>query len=557
MEVKSKAVHKLALGTNYALVAVLLAAILAIVNAFSYRHFFRIDLTRTKRYTISEATRNILANLDDLVNIKVYLSKKMPPYMAPITDQVKDLLEEYRIYGKGNIAIEYIDPADDPALAQKLQFMGIPQLRLNIVEKDQAAVTAVYMGLAVLYGDNKEVIPALTDTATLEYELTSKVLRVRNKEIKTVGFLSGHGEPELQQLSVIDKELKEQYYTRQVATSSGEKIPSDIAVLVVASPKKLSDRDLFEIDQYLMSGGRVIFLIDGVNIEERSLHGTAIDSGINKLLAHYGVSVLPEVVLDRLNENASFRSGPFSIFIPYPFWVKVVRQSTPVDHPIINRIESITFPWASPLEIMQDNSTSRQVTVLAQTTQYAWTQKGYFDFNPRQEYMPPREGKQLVLAAAVSGKFGSFFADKGVPAPEKKEEDLSDEKGGAGAGKDKKKDKPEEKKAAEQRTVIKESPDTKIIVVGNSRFIEDNFITQFDGNRAFFLNAIDWMTIGDALIGIRSRESGESPLHVLSDQAKAVVRFVNLFAVPVLLVLFGLVQFSLRRRRKRLGVVSL
>ena len=557
MEVKSKTVHKLALGTNYVLVAVLLAAILAIVNAFSYRHFFRIDLTRTKRYTISDSTRNILANLDDLVNIKVYLSKKMPPYMAPLTDQVKDLLDEYRIYGKGNIAIEYIDPADDPSLAQKLQFMGIPQLRLNIVEKDQAAVTTVYMGLAVLYGDNKEVIPALTDTATLEYELTSKVLRVRNKEIKTVGFLSGHGEPELQQLSVIDKELKEQYYTKQVSTTSGEKIPSDIAVLVVATPKKLSDRDLFEIDQYIMSGGRVIFLIDGVDVEERSLHGTTIDSGISKLLTHYGVNVLPEVVLDRLNENASFRSGPFSIFIPYPFWVKVVRQSTPVDHPIINRIESITFPWASPLEIAQDNSTARQVSILAQTTQYAWTQKGYFDFSPRQEYVPPREGKQLVLAAAISGKFASFFADKSVPAPEHKEEDLQDEKGGAGSSKDKKKDKPQEKKASEQRTVIKESPDTKIIVVGNARFIQDNFITQFDGNRAFFLNAIDWMTIGDALIGIRSRESGESPLHILSDRAKAVVRLVNLLAVPVLLVLFGLVQFSMRRRRKRLGVVPL
>jgi len=115
----------------------------------------------------------------------------------------------------------------------------------------------------------------------------------------------------------------------------------------------------------------------------------------------------------------------------------------------------------------------------------------------------------------------------------------------------------DKKKPAEPRTIIPESPDTKIIVVGNSRFVEENFVTQFDGNRTFFLNAVDWMTIGDALIGIRSRESGESPLHVISDQAKVAVRFINMFAVPVLLVLFGLVQFSMRRRRKRLGVVPL
>jgi len=557
MEMKSKTIQKVARGTNYALVAVLLAGILAVLNAFSYRHFVRLDLTRSKRYTISEATKSILSGLDDLVNIKVYLSRKLPPYLAPLTDQVKDMLEEYRVYGKGNIAVEYIDPADDPMLAQKLQFMGIPQLRLNIVEKDQAAVTTVYLGLAVLYGDNKEVIPALTDTAILEYELTSKVLRVRNKDIKTIGFLSGHGEPELgKELSVVEKELKEQYYTRPVETASGEKIPAEVVVLVVASPKKLSDRDLFEIDQYLMSGGRVIFLVDGVSVDERNMHGTVLDSGVTKLLAHYGVKVLPEVVLDRLNENASFRSGPFSIFMPYPFWVKAIRQSTPVDHPIINRIESITFPWASPLELAQDNATNRQVTILAQTTPYAWTQKGYFDFNPRQDYLPPHDMKQRILAAAVTGKFSSFFANKSVPAPEKKDENLSDTSSD-GSAKDAKKTASDKKKPAEPRTIIPESPDTKIIVVGNSRFVEENFVTQFDGNRAFFLNAVDWMTIGDALIGIRSRESGESPLHVISDQAKVAVRFINMFAVPVLLVLFGLVQFSMRRRRKRLGVVPL
>jgi ABC-2 type transport system permease protein len=392
--------------------------------------------------------------------------------------------------------------------------------------------------------------------ATLEYELTSKVLRVRNKEIKTIGFLSGHGEPDLeQQLASIDKELKEQYYTRPVMTAAGEKIPGDIAALVVASPKKLSERDLFEIDQYLMSGGKVIFLIDGVAVDERSMRGTPVDSGINRLLEHYGVRVLPEVVLDRLNENASFRSGPFSIFMPYPFWIRVIRQSTPTEHPISNGIESMTLAWASPLEILQDRTKDKQVSILAQSTEYSWVQQGYFDFNPKQDYEPPEEKlQQRVLAAAMTGKFASFFADKAIPAAEKKEEDLPDGKKTKTGAQDRDSTKPEDKQADEQRTIIKESPETKIIVAGNSRFIEENFVAQFDGNRTFFLNAIDWFTIGDALIGIRSRESGESPLHVISDQAKAVVRFANLICVPLLLIIFGLVQFSMRRRRKRLGV---
>ena len=556
---KAKGLKKITRGTNYLVVALLVAGILAAINALSYRHFFRIDLTENKKFTISDSTKKIISGLDDIINIKVYLSKKLPPYMATLTDQVKDLLEEYTVYAKGNLAIEYIDPADDPSMQQKLQFMGIPQLRLNIVEKDQAAVTNVYMGLAVLYGDSKEVIPALTDLATLEYELTGKILRVKNKDIKTIGFLSGHGEPELEKdLATVEKELKEQYSTKASTTAAGVKIPGDIAALVVASPKKLTERDLFEIDQYIMSGGKALFLVDTISIEERSLRGMPINSSLETLTEHYGIRVAPELVLDQLNENASFRSGPYNVFVPYPFWIRVVRQSVTTDHPIINGLESMVLPWASPLEILQDKAKGKTVAILAQSTEYSYTQKENFDLNPRQEFSPePGSMKQRVLAAAVAGKFSSFFADKPMPPAEKKEEPVAGEEDAANTvevkGADKKQPG-EEKKGEEPRTVIKESPETKIIVVGNSRFIENNFSEQFDGNRAFFLNAIDWFTLGDSLMGIRSRESGESSLRVISDKAKVAVRYINMFGMSCLLALFGLVQFYLRRRRKRLGM---
>lgn len=540
---------KVTYGTNYIVIVLLLAGILVIVNAFSFRHFFRVDLTENKLFTISDSTKKVLKSLDDIVNIKVYLSRKLPPYMVTITDQVKDLLEEYKVYSGGNIDIEYIDPADDPSMQQKLRFMGIPQLRLNIIEKDKAAVINVYMALAVLYSDNKEVIPALTDLATLEYELTSKILRVTSSEVRTIGFLSGHGEPELEkEIGTINNELKEQYYTRKVETSGGEKIPEDVAALVVASPKKLSDRDLFEIDQYIMSGGRVIFLLDTINIEQRGLRGLPIGCSIEGLVEHYGIKVLTELVLDQLNANASFKSGPFSIFIPYPFWVRVVRQSIEGDHPIINKLESMVLPWASPLEIIQEKTKDKTVAVLARSSDYSWTQKGYFDLNPRQDFFPRKDQmKNHLMAAAVSGKFRSFFADKTVPPVEQKEAEDKD--------KPDEPEKPEETSTDETRTIIKESPETKIIVVGNSRFITENFSLQFDGNRAFFLNAIDWFTIGDYLIDIRSRESGERPLKIVSDKTKTVVRAVNMLGVPVMLAIFGMVLFFLRRRRKRLGII--
>jgi len=550
---KNTGYKKLTRGASFLIVAALAFGVLVFVNALSYRHFYRADLTATKKYTVSDATKKVLAGLDDIVNIKVYLSRKVPPYMAPVTDQVKDMLEEYRIAATGNLDIEYLDPADDPTLQQKLQFMGIPQLRLNIMEKDQAAVTTVYMGLAVLYGDSKEVIPALTDLATIEYDLTGKILRVKNKGVKTIGFLSGHGEPGLESsLTIVNRELRDQYYTRTVSTAGGEAIPPEVSVLVVATPRQLTERELFAIDQYLMKGGKAVFLIDGVEPQERTMQGTLIDSPVMKLLEQYGVKVLPELVLDQLSENASFKSGPYNVTLPYPFWVRVVRQNTETDHPIVSSIETMVMPWVSPLEVLQDRLGSRQVAILAQSSPYSWTMKGYFDLAPHDDIAVPDKSamRQQVLALALSGSFTSYFADKPVP-PADTENGVKESAAGKSPGKKAKEaQSAKDGKAAAQPAVAKQSPETRIIVAGNARFITDEFITQFDGNRAFLLNAIDWCTADDALMGIRARESGDSTLYVMSDTMKAAVRMGNMFAMPVVVALFGLVLLYLRRRRK-------
>ena len=516
----------------------LFAGILVLVNAFSMHHFCRIDLTESKKYTVSGSTKKILSELDDKVNIKVYMSKSLPPYLSVITDQIKDLLEEYKIYAEGRLSIEYIDPDGSFQMQQKLKFMGIPQLRLNIVEKDKAAITDIYMGLVVLYGDNKEIIPALTDIITLEYELTGKILRVTTADVPEIGFLSGHGELSLQKdLSIINQELQDQFFTRKISIAGGRKIPDDVAVLVVASPKQLSRRDLFEIDQYIMSGGKAIFLVDTIDISPGSLHPTAIDSSIGRMLEHYGVKVSTSLVLDRLNAEASFQSGPYTLSVPYPFWVQVVGQNIESDNPIIFGLESMVLPWASPVELADNNTDKKNCSILAQSSGDSWTLRNSTSLSP-QDIVPPAEdslGKH-VLAVAVSGRFRSFFADGKIPP---------------GAAEN---DNVETAENNEKRTITEESPETKLIVVGNARFITDNFISLFDGNRTFFLNAIDWLTIGDHLIDIRSRESGDRPLLIISDNARLLVRAVNILAVPAALVFFGLLTLYLHRRRKRRGV---
>jgi ABC-2 type transport system permease protein len=139
----------------------LVLAILALANYISQRRFVWLDLTKNREYTVTPATKRILAGLDDVVNVTAYFSKDLPPYMATLDRQVKDLLDEYRAFGGERLRVTFEDPGDDPRKEQQLQMLGIPKVQLNILEKEKAQVTNVYLGIAVQYGDKTEALPVV------------------------------------------------------------------------------------------------------------------------------------------------------------------------------------------------------------------------------------------------------------------------------------------------------------------------------------------------------------------------------------------------------------
>jgi ABC-type uncharacterized transport system involved in gliding motility, auxiliary component len=215
---------------------------LVLINFLAMRHFGRLDLTQNKLYTLSDASINVASSLDDIVKVTCYFSKNLPSYVVPLKQQVSDILDEYRAYAKGNIWIEFLDPTEDPALAQKLRFMGIPQVQLNIMEKDQASATNVYMGVAVSYEDKQEVIPFVKDVNNLEYEITSSIVKVTRKEKKTVGFLTGHEEHTIYgDYQTVHKALTREYEVEELNLSSGQPVPNHINVLVWPGPTHLTE----------------------------------------------------------------------------------------------------------------------------------------------------------------------------------------------------------------------------------------------------------------------------------------------------------------------------
>jgi len=148
-------VRKLTYGVQSFLLSFLVLGILCVLNFLALDNFFRLDLTQYKEYTISPASRKLVSNLDDIVHIKVYFSRNLPPYLLNLERQVKDILDEYRAYGRGNLRLEFIDPSVDSKTEQRVRQLGIPKVQLNIIAKDQAQVRPAYLGLALFYEDKR------------------------------------------------------------------------------------------------------------------------------------------------------------------------------------------------------------------------------------------------------------------------------------------------------------------------------------------------------------------------------------------------------------------
>ena len=540
-------------GNSLAFVAIILG-ILILINFLSTRRFIRADLTEDKRYTISKSTKNVLRALDDIVTITAYFSTAQAE-VARIRRDVGDVLDEYNAFSD-KLQIDFVNPADfDDAQKQELRFKGIPEVQINVTKKDKAEIANVYMGISIGYVGKEETLPVVRSTANLEYELTSTILKVTTKEAKTVGFLTGHGEFDIndqnyqQFRQLLDKNAQGQYNVMSVSLQDGKAVDETVTTLVVAGGKQpLTEREKYELDQFIMRGGKAVFLVDPIQLQPGTLQGTPLSTGLNDLLEHYGTKLGNNLLIDRrFHDNVRFQQGRITVFQPYPYFVRIIKPNFSTEHSITNQLEALTLPWTSSLEVIaKENITA---TTLAQTSKAGQTLQGYYNLRPDIP-IPNAETQNYPVAVALEGKFKSFYEGKEVPAvatadatsTEDNETPVSTQ-GASGSD--------------AERTIIPESPQTQIVVVGTAQFL-----TQMSQNGIdFFLNTVDWLTLGDTLIGIRSHTITDRPLRIktpdgefreVSEFEKNFIRYLCTVGVSLLVIIFGLVRYFLKKRTKRL-----
>ncbi len=496
------------------LMGLLFVGIVILVNGLIWRIPLRVDLTQEKLYTLSPATKRILQNLDDLVTIRVYFSSKLPPNLVVLRDEIRDLLDEYRTYARGNLQVEWIDPLKDRNVEREAQRLGIVPVQVNVLEKDKVEVVKAYMGMVFLYGDRKETLPVVSDVSNLEYEITAAILKVTQGIQKTIGVLLPENLSLDRDFYEVRTELGKQYNLRTL--KPGQKI-SGVDLLIVVDGQGFGREDAENIDAFVQQGGNVLFLLDPVQIEE-PLTARVNDSPVLDLLEHYGIRVNHDLVMDVSNEIAPFARGFVRFFVPYPYWVKITKPGFNPDLPPVRQLESLVMPWTSSVEFVGDTTdTLVQFAYLARTTDKAWHSTGFFNLDP-QAIRPPRpEARQsFVVAALVTGHFPKYTPD-----------------------------------TTASDTVSRYSPTAHLVITGTSRFARTTFIQSFPENLTFFMNLVDYLGLSEDLISIRSKGVTDRPLRRLTEMQKNLFKFLNIYAVPALLVILGIGVLIRRRREEK------
>ena len=255
-------------GLNVAEVVIVLA-ILVLANYLGYKFFKRFDVTENKQYTVSQATKDVLAGLDDPVNVEFYLSQDLPPQLISVKDEIRDKLAEFAAYSNGKFRVRYQDPGDDAEAQERAASQGVQEFDVQVVERDAVSVKKVYCGLVMNYEDQSEAIPIAVDPSSLEYEITSRLVKMSMEEKPKIGFFAGTFRTSEQQQGPSYQGLNEVlagpqglYEIVQLDPQADRKLPEGLSAVIICGAFGMPDSLKYSIDQFLMNGGQVIIGLD-------------------------------------------------------------------------------------------------------------------------------------------------------------------------------------------------------------------------------------------------------------------------------------------------------
>lgn len=529
-----------------------------LVYWFSIHYYFRIDLTKEQQYSLSENTYDFLETLSDDYEAEIYLSGELPYGFQKLQQATVEIIEELDGASPQKITCELreVDTQNPDEIAQ-LTHRGLSYTSVNIKDKKGRLTQQLLFPSLILHNEEKEVVVPLLHNnsklsgqenlnqsiANLEYEITNGLRMLERKELSKVAFLEGQGELEASQTIDFAKSLSENYEVQRISASE---LSQNIAALIIAQPREdFSENDKFAIDQYIMHGGKTLWLIDEVQVFKDSLRAKQVATAffkplnIEDQLFSYGVRINPQLVLDKNADLVKINTalkGQQPRFTPLPWGYEPLLETNPY-HPITKGLSPVRAVFANSIDTLA--SKTIDATPLLRTSTAT-----RLESVPKLIRMAEIENMQdpafyplsnITVGVLLEGKFPSIF--KGRLAH------------------------------TQRKDFSKESIPTQMIVVADGDIIRNETrgigaAMQFQplgynadyqythGNKTFLLNAIDFLCVEDGWLALRNKEY--TPAVLSKSKARAERTFWQILnvALPLLLTFFVGFGYALYRKRK-------
>lgn len=545
-----------------------------------------------------------LLSLKEKIGVTLYLSKSLEtvaPYMqikdlAALPKKIEKVVQKLNQKTYDKIKYDYQAPeaaANPDAFEQLARKYDLISLKWPAMPKGNIKAGRGIIGMVLSHGQNSKTIPLLrvmnlpiigthyelTDPARLEDMLTGAIETLIDIN-EDIGYLTDNGTPSIWRrrpvegqppetitLQVFNHLVSQNYTVKPVSLETG--IPESINCLIIARPtEKFSDYDLFLIDQFLMRGKSLALFINAFN--EINLQGSRmnfmsrgpqwipIDSGLEKLLDHYGISIEPAITLDencyRQQVPPRMGGGEQSIY----FAPLIQNQDINDKLDFMKNLRGLIGFKMSPLAL--DDKRIKQNGLKAYrlfaSSDKSWQMKGRINLNPMTMGPPPTDQKResLALAYLIEGSFPSYFDGKPLPQKPQKEDDKGEKKDEQDkADKEKPAAKKEMPKIEGSGKMITRGKPAKLFLMASADMISD---TVLDGqgrtpNSIFIMNVLDELNNRGEIAVMRSKNQRINPLDQTSGTVKATVKSINIIGLPVLVVLFGLLMWFHRKSRKK------
>ncbi len=558
---------------------------IVLINYIASFFFTRIDLTAEKRYTLTNTTKTILTNLKDVVYVKVYLEGDMPYGFKRLNKSIKETLDEFRSYAGDNIQYEFINPSENPdKKTQKELFKQLYNKGLtptNVQEKDdegKISEKVLFPGALISYGGREIAVDFLHNSMNLspeenlnasvedvEFSMMNAIRKLKNDFGQRIAFIEGHGESTPEEVEDFTRSLTEYFEVErvrldsQIYSLSSRTLDSNKKVTVVnkydlaiiANPDSMfSEFDKYIIDQFIMYGGKVIWLIDAVDANMDSLAyastvmATIKNLNLNDQLFKYGARVNPNLVQDMqcaiIPVNTAI-SGTQPQFTPSP-WVYFPLLMPNTKHPIGKNVNLVKGQFVSSVDPVGDDSTITK-TVLLTTSQNSRAINAPLQINLgliKKKLNPDFFTKSYIpTALLLEGRFNSIYLNRLAPEMYEHQEIAFKEK----------------------------SYFTQLAIIGDGDIIRnhvkrlglksealplgyDRYTGETFGNKEFLMNLVSYMLDNKNFTELHSKVVQLRLLdRTAIEENKSMIQLINV-ALPAFLILaFGLLLSWYRKQK--------